>query len=263
MSNKTKTALITGASSGIGAAFARLLAANGHDLMLVARRQAKLQALAEELVQKHSVRVEVLVADLSKSSEAESIEERIRALPGLDILVNNAGFGTMGFFSEVGLAKHLDMIGVHVIASVRLTHAALPGMIARKRGGIINVSSGSAYLAMPNAVTYCATKRYLITFAEGLAKELTNTGVRVLTVCPGFTYTEFHDTPEFQNFNRSDVAKGLWMSAEDVVKESLAALDSGRSVFIPGRKNRLLLGLQRTPLGPILLRMLAKKRWKK
>ena len=263
MSNNTKTALITGASSGIGAAFARLLAANGYLPMLVARRQAKLQALAEELAQKHSVTAEVLVADLSEPHDVASIEERIRALPCLDMLVNNAGFGTMGFFAQVDLDKHLEMINVHVIANVRLTHAALPGMIARKRGGIINVSSGSAYLAMPNAVTYCATKRYLITFAEGLAKELTNTGVRVLTVCPGFTYTEFHDTQEFQNFNRTDIAKGLWMSADDVVKESLAALDSGRPVFIPGRRNRLLLGLQRTLLGPILLSMLAKKRWKK
>jgi len=261
MTNETRTALITGASSGIGAAFARRLAADGCGIVLVARRREKMQALAEELAKKHSVTTEILVADLSKPDEVEQVAERIRALPSLDVLINNAGFGTTGFFADVNAAKHLDMINVHVIASVRLTHAALPGMIARKRGSMINVSSGAAFLAMPNAVTYCATKMYLVTFAEALAKELANTGVRVQTLCPGFTYTEFHDTPEFAKFNRADIAKGLWMTAEDVVKESLAALDANRVVLIPGRRNRFLIGLQRSPIGPLLLRALAKKRW--
>ena len=261
MTNETRTALITGASSGIGAAFARRLAADGCGIVLVARRREKMQALAEELARKHSVTTELLVADLSKPDDVEQVAERIRALPSLDVLINNAGFGTTGFFADVDVAKHLDMINVHVIASVRLTHAALPGMIARKRGSIINVSSGAAFLAMPNAVTYCATKMYLVTFAEALAKELANTGVRVQTLCPGFTYTEFHDTPEFAKFNRADVAKGLWMTADDVVKESLAALDANRVVLIPGRRNRFLIGLQRSPIGPLLLRALAKKRW--
>jgi len=261
MTNETRTALITGASSGIGAAFARRLAADGCGIVLVARRREKMQALAEELARKHSVTTELLVADLSKPGEVERVAERIRALPSLDVLINNAGFGTTGFFADVDVAKHLDMINVHVIASVRLTHAALPGMIARKRGSIINVSSGAAFLAMPNAVTYCATKMYLVTFAEALAKELAKTGVRVQTLCPGFTYTEFHDTPEFAKFNRADIAKGLWMTAEDVVKESIAALDANRVVLIPGRRNRFLIGLQRSPIGPLLLRALAKKRW--
>jgi len=261
MTNETRTALITGASSGIGAAFARRLAADGCGIVLVARRREKMQALAEELARKNSVTTELLVADLSKPDDVERVAERIRALPSLDVLINNAGFGTTGFFADVNVAKHLDMIHVHVIASVRLTHAALPGMIARKRGSIINVSSGAAFLAMPNAVTYCATKMYLVTFAEALAKELANTGVRVQTLCPGFTYTEFHDTPEFAKFNRADIAKGLWMTAEDVVKESLAALDANRVVLIPGRGNRFLIGLQRSPIGPLLLRALAKKRW--
>jgi len=261
MGNDTKTALITGASSGIGAAFARRLAADGYGVVLLARRQDKLQALADELGQKHSVSAEILVADLSKAEDVARVEERIRAISNLDMLVHSAGFGTMGFFADVDLAKHLAMIHVHVLASVRLTHAALPGMIARKQGDIIHVSSGAAYLAMPNAVTYCATKMYLITFAEALAKELVNTGVRVQTLCPGFTYTEFHDTAEFESFKRTDVAKGLWMTAEAVVEESLAALEQNRPVFIPGRKNRLFIGLQRSPVGPLLLRMLAKKRW--
>jgi len=263
MTQEPKRALITGASSGIGAAFARRLAADGHDVVLVARRQERLEALAAEIAQAHSVEAEALAADLSKPDDVARVEERIRALPALDVLVNNAGFGTVGFFADVDVQKHLDMIHVHVLAAVRFTHAALPGMKARKRGDVINVSSGAAYLAMPNAVTYCATKMYLVTFAQALAKELTGTGVRVQTLCPGFTYTEFHDTPEFEQFSRDDVSKGLWMSAEDVVAESLDALDAGRVVHIPGRKNRLLIGLQRSPLGPLLLRALAKKRWEK
>ncbi|MCX5768780.1 MAG: SDR family oxidoreductase [Candidatus Hydrogenedentes bacterium] len=263
MAGELKTALITGASSGIGAAFASILAQQEYNLLLVARRQAKLEALAGELAGNHGVTADILVADLAQPGDVERVEQKIRLMPRLDMLVNNAGFGTMGHFADVELAKHLDMIHVHVIAAVRFTHAALPGMIARKHGDIINVSSGSAYLAMPNAVTYCSSKMYLITFAEALAKELEGTGVRVQTLCPGFTYTEFHDTPEFQDFKRTDISKGLWMNAEDVARESLAALDSNRAVFIPGRKNRLLIGLSRTRLGPILLGALAKKRWKK
>jgi len=263
MAQEAKTALVTGASSGIGAAFARRLAGEGYDVVLVARRQERLEALADEIGKAHSVKAEVLAADLAKAADVERVEERIRACSALEMLVNNAGFGTVGFFADVDLRKHLDMIHVHVLASVRFTHAALSGMIARKRGAVINVSSGAAYLAMPNAVTYCATKMFLVTFAEALAKELANTGVRVQTVCPGFTYTEFHDTPEFTDFSRDDVSKGLWMSADDVVGESLTALDAGRVICIPGRKNRLFLGLQRSPLGPLLLRILAKKRWEK
>lgn len=263
MAQQAKTALVTGASSGIGAAYARRLAADGCDIVLVARRQERLEALADELKKAHSVKAEVLPADLSKPADVERVEQRIAACAALDMLVNNAGFGTMGFFADVDLRKHLDMIHVHVLASVRFTHAALSGMIARRRGAVINVSSGAAYLAMPNAVTYCATKMYLVTFAEALAKELEDTGVRVQTVCPGFTYTEFHDTPEFEKFNRTDIAKGLWMSADDVVGESLSGLEAGRVICIPGRKNRLLMALQRSPLGPLLLRALAKKRWEK
>lgn len=262
MSNERRTAVVTGASSGIGAAFARLLAARGYDLVLVARRRAKLDALATELAQAHGIAAEALSADLVQPEGVERVEQRIRETPRLEMLVNNAGFGTMGHFADVDLGRHLDMIHVHVTAGVRLTHAALPGMIGRKRGDIINVSSGSAYLAMPNAVTYCSTKMYLITFAEALAKELQGTGVRVQALCPGFTYTEFHDTAEFRDFKRSDIAKGLWMTAEDVARRSLAALDSNRPVFIPGRKNRLLIGLSRSALGPILLGALARKRWK-
>ncbi len=261
MIGERKTALVTGASSGIGAAFARALAADGHDLVLVARREDRLAALAEACRKQHGVMVEVLPADLAKPEDVDRVARRIADLPSLELLVNNAGFGTTGFFADVERNKHRDMIQVHVTAGLSLTHAALPNMIARRKGGIINVSSMAAYLAMPNAVTYCATKMCLVTFSQALAKELLNTGVRVQVLCPGFTYTEFHDTPEFAEFKRSDVSAGMWMSAEDVVRESIAALETGQVVFMPGRKNRFLMKLQRSPLGPLLVWALARKRW--
>lgn len=261
MASERKTALVTGSSSGIGAAFARGLAGNGYDLILVARREDRLAALAEECRKQHGVTAEILAADLAKPEDVDRIGKRIADTSSLELLVNNAGFGTTGSFADVEWAKHRDMIQVHVTASLSLTHAALPGMIARRKGGIINVSSMAAFLAMPNAVTYCATKMCLITFSQGLAKELASTGVRVQALCPGFTYTEFHDTQEFAKFKRSDVSAGMWMSAEAVVGESIAALESGRVVFMPGRKNRLLMTVHKSPLGAFLVWALARKRW--
>ncbi len=261
MSDEPRTVLITGASSGIGAVFARRLAASGYDPLLVARRRERLEALAESLAAEHGVRPEILTADLSKPEDVERVEERIEALPSLHMLINNAGFGSRHTFLELDLGMQLDMIRLHVIASVRLVRAALPRMIERGGGAIINVASLAGFVPMPKSVTYAATKAYLITFSEGLAKELSGTGVRVQALCPGFTYTEFHDEPEFDGFDRSEISAKLWMSAEDVVAESLAALDRDRTVCVPGRRNRLVLRLARSRIGPVLIRALARKRW--
>ena len=261
MTTERKTALITGASSGIGAAFARELAGRGYDLMLVARREDRLAALADECRKQKGVNAEVLACDLAKPEHVETLAKRIADTSTLELLINNAGFGTTGFFRDVDWVKHRDMIRVQLTAPMSLTHAALSTMIPRRKGNVINVASMAAYLAMPNAVTYCATKMGLITFSQALAKELAGTGVRVQALCPGFTYTEFHDTPEFSKFKRSDVSTGLWMTSEAVVQESLAALETDRAVCIPGRKNRLLMTLHRSPLGPLLVWLLARKRW--
>jgi short-subunit dehydrogenase len=261
MAEEHRTALITGASSGIGSVFARQLAARGYDLILVARRRERLDALAQELQRQHGVTAEVLVADLARSEDVERVAGRIESHPALETLVNNAGFGSRHHFVELDLNYQLDMIRVHVLASVRLTRAALPGMIERRGGAVINVSSMSGFLPMPRIVIYSATKAFLITFSEALAKELRNTGVRVQALCPGFTYTEFHDAAEFEGFDRSETSKALWMSAEDVVSESLSALDRNRTICIPGRKNRLLLRVAQSALGKVLMRALAGKRW--
>jgi len=182
---------ITGASSGIGAAYARRLAAGGKNLFLIARRGDRLEALAEELRRSHAATTEVLVADLTKPADIKRVEKRIQQIEPLDMLINNVGFGTLGLFSEIDLAKHLDMINLHVIASTRLCRAALPGMIARNSGTIINVSSAGAFMPTQGNVTYCATKSFLVTFSEALQRELVGTSVKIQALCPGFIQTSF------------------------------------------------------------------------
>jgi short-subunit dehydrogenase len=247
------TAIVTGASSGLGAAFARALAARGHDLLLVARREERLRAVTAELAGRVDVAAEALVADLSREVDLARVEARIAQLDRIDLLVNNAGFGTWGTFAAVELARHLAMIQVHVVASVRLTHAVLPRMLARGRGGIINVSSIGAFLPGPDNVTYGATKAYLLAFSEALRGELRGSGVRVQALCPGFTSTEFHDAPDYAWFDRSVVPRFLWMSAEEVVAASLRAMDADRGRCIPDWSNRLIVALAETKPGRVLL----------
>lgn len=249
-----RTALITGASSGIVAAFARQLAARGYHLILVARRMEPLATLASELEQQYHIVVESLVADLFDTSALEQVEKRIAELDSLEMLINNAGFGTWDKFAESDLCKQLAMVQVHIIATMRLCRAALPGMIARVRGCIINVASIGALIPAPRNVTYNATKAYLVSFSESLEAELKGTGIHIQALCPGFTYTEFHDSPEYTHFNRSQVPHWLWSSAEEVAAASLNALRRGKVVFVPGFKNRLLLSLARSRITASLLR---------
>jgi len=242
------TALITGASSGIGAAFARKLAGLGYDLVLVARRGDRLAALAAELEAAHGIRAETLVADLIDEDGVKRVAGCIASIPNLELLINNAGVGTEGRFCEAEIGPQIDMIRLHVLASVRLTRAALPGMVRRRHGAVINVASLAGFMALPGNVTYCATKGYLITFSKALALELTGAGVRVQALCPGFTHTEFHD--DLQDFHKTRMPKILWMPAEAVVDASLRGLARGEVVCIPGLGNRLLGLLGGSPLGP-------------
>jgi short-subunit dehydrogenase len=238
------TAFITGASSGIGEVFARTLARQGYSLVLLARREERLAALAEAIRLEHPVQVEILAADLSDPADLERAVIRIGELTDLDILVNNAGFGTTGTFGEVDAQSHLRMIRVHVEATARLTHAALPGMISRGHGGIINVSSMSALLAMPGTVTYGSTKAYLNFFSEGLQAELAGTGVRVQALDPGFTHSEFHDVA---GVDKAIIPSFMWMPPGAVVAESLRGLREGRVMVIPGTINRLMGAVLRFP----------------
>lgn len=254
MNNSLRSALITGASSGIGAAFARRLAADGYHVILVARREEKLRALAQQLQEGYPQApvADVLVADLAKAVDVERVEAHIGSINQLELLINNAGFGTSGKFAEIDLDKQLDMVHVHINATMRLTRAALPAMIARQKGFIINVSSIAAYLSNPENVTYCATKAYLNRFSQSLQLELNESGVRVQALCPGFTYSEFHDTPEYDTFTRDQIPKKLWMSAEAVVEQSLNALQGKQVIFIPGWRNRWIVAALNPVTTPII-----------
>jgi hypothetical protein len=241
------TALVTGATAGIGAAFARRLADRGYDLVLVARDQARLEALAAELREHHAVRAEALAADLSGDEGVERVVVRIAALPALALLVNNAGFGTAGALATAPAEVQERMLRLHVLAPMRLTRAALPGLLARGalpgRIAVVNVSSVASFVYAAGSVNYCATKAYLTTFSEGLGAELAGTGVQVQALCPGFTRTEFHQ--------RIGPAAGdhpgwMWLTADAVVRASLAQLDRrGPVICVPGLHYKLLVGVIR------------------
>lgn len=249
--NKDRVALITGASSGLGEAFARRLALQGYNLVLVARREERLSTLSNELQSNHPIKVEIIVADLTKESDIERVETKIHELENVDILINDAGFATTGNFAKTDLEGQLDMITLHVVAPTRLTHAVLPKM--EKGGSIINVSSLGAYVKVPGNVTYCATKAYLVVFSETLQMELKGKGIRVQALCPGFTKTEFHD--KMEGFDRSVIPKFIWMTPEDVAKESLKGLEKGKVVCFPGLRNSLIFLVARMGISPLLLKI--------
>ncbi len=239
---KQTTALITGASSGIGEAFARELASRGYDLVLVARRKEKLEDIARKLLKKHSVHIEVIAADFAKEENIEKVEKCLTE-HNITMLVNNAGFGVHGKFTEINLSRHLDMIHVHVIAVTRLCRLVLPGMIAENKGTIINVSSIAAFNPVSKNLIYSATKNYINFFSRALQKNLSDTDIKVQALCPGFTYTGFHDTEEYKQWNRSVIPEFMWMTADKVVSLSLKALKKNKLVVVTGFKNRLLAGL--------------------
>lgn len=248
------TAVVTGASSGIGEAFARRLAADGHRLLLVARREQRLAELATELQAAHGVEVETIACDLSTLEGIARVSDRLQVLPDLVYLVNNAGFGYRGRFWETPVDVHQEMIRLHVEATVALTHAALPGMLARNQGAIINVSSIAGFLVLPWNNSYSSTKRYLIQHSQGLAIELANTNVRVQALCPGLTHSEFHDRSERTRIDKQRLPSIVWLTSERVAADSLAVARRGRPVvFVPGRRYRALTILLRSNLVQALL----------
>lgn len=235
-----RLAVVTGASSGIGEAYTRRLARDGMALAIVARREDLLEKLAAECTDRYGARVTVIAADLASDEGVGKVEEFLAGRAPV-MLINNAGFSVEGSFLEADFERQLDMVRVHDIATMKLVRAVLPVMIERGTGDIINVSSMAGLLPVPCSVTYNSTKAFLIMFSESLARELAGTGVRVQALCPGYTHTGFHETMG-ADMNIPEVA---WMSPEDVVDESLAALAADRVVVIPGAKNRLNLALIR------------------
>ena len=233
-------ALVTGASSGIGAAFARRLAERGHDLVVVARDVTRLEKLAADLP---GVDVEVLAADLQQPEQLANVEERIAAVERpVDKLVNNAGYGTAGTFHEQDVEREVGQIDLNITALVRLSHAAATAMAERRRGGILNVGSVGSFQPGPFNATYSATKAFVLSFSEALHEELKPLGVHVTCLCPGFTRTEFQERAGI-----TDTAGPgfLWQDADTVARIGLRALDRNVAVRVAGAPNKAAVALER------------------
>jgi len=235
------TVLVTGASSGIGMAIARQVAPRAKGLVLVARRLARLEELARELETAHPhLRVQPIARDLSD-------REQTKRLPGelaergidVDVLVNNAGVGLMGVFDHADPDRVVAMIDLNVTSLTLLTRALLPGMVARRRGGVLNISSGFGLGVLPSFAAYCATKHYVTGFTEALVADLAGTGVSVTQVCPGPVATEFEQ--QIGNWTGASAPKLVEISAEECARQSLRGFDRGRALVIPGMVIRAVL----------------------
>jgi uncharacterized protein len=232
-------ALVTGASSGIGAQIARQLARRGHSLVLVARRKDRLEQVAAELTAEHSVRAETLGCDLSRATSRQRLPSRIAALGlEIDVLVNNAGFATGGAFHQSDPARELDQLRVLVEAPLALCSAYLPGMVRRGSGAVLNVASTAGMQPLPYSAGYSAAKAYMLTFSEALHQELKGSGVTVTALAPGPVSTEFWDVAGWevgsgQTFENA-VPRPVWVSAEQAAEAGVNGLESGQRVVVPG-----------------------------
>ena len=239
----TKTALVTGASAGLGLELAQLFAADKHDLVLVARRREQLEALAARLTAQHGVRATVIAADLADPGSPQRIADELAARRiEVEFLVNNAGFGSTGPFVEGDLSRELGMVQVNVAALVHLTGLLLPAMVARKSGRVLNLGSTAGFQPGPFMSTYYASKAFVNSFTEGLAYELRGTGVTATVVCPGATATEFG---EVSGNARSRLFRMGAMPAAPVARFAYQAMMAGKVLAIPGLRNKLILQSQR------------------
>jgi len=230
------TALITGASSGLGAAFARRLAGDGLSLILHGRDEKRLRSAAEDYRERYGIDVETLPADLATDEGIDAVAERLRA--GVDLLVNNAGFAHRAAYLKVPIEDELRMLKVHCEAALRLTSAALPAMVAKGRGGVINVASVAA--VFPRGSTYAASKAWLVQFSRTAAGEVERKGVRVMALCPGFTHTELHQRA---GQDTSGIPEFMWLDADQVVAEAMRDYARGRRVSVPAARYKFLTAL--------------------
>ncbi|MDO4569760.1 MAG: SDR family NAD(P)-dependent oxidoreductase [Planctomycetia bacterium] len=238
-------AFITGASSGLGKSFARLLASEGVNLILVARRSFVLESLKEELEKQFNVSVETLAADLSTIEGIQKAEKKIESCENLTYLINNAGFGVPGVFPDVNVEMETRMILLHNLAPMRLCRAALIPMAINQHGFIINVASAAGFMAARGSVDYNATKAFLITFSRALQCDCVDKRVRVQALCPGFVRTGFHDSETMRSSGLKEKIPGwMWLDADWVVKKSLAALRSNfcrRVAYVPSCRYRWMV----------------------
>jgi short-subunit dehydrogenase len=254
MLENIKMALITGASGGIGEAFARQLAALGKDLVLVARSEDKLEALAEGLRTRHGVAVHVIAADLARPAAARSLfEETERLGLEVDLLINNAGFGKAGAFTELPFEIQADMVRLNVNTVMELTRLYLPAMRQRKRGGVINLGSTASFQPVPNLAVYGATKAFVLSFSEALAQEVRGDGVTVMALCPGATATGFQATAGVWEGQR-----GTMPGPEEVVAQALRAFEQRRGYFVHGALNKVTAVVARLAPRPFVLPVAAR-----
>jgi short-subunit dehydrogenase len=241
-----RTALITGASAGIGQAFAEVFAAHQFDLVVVARREDRLRELARALEGRYGGRVHVIVADLSASdASARLVRDLADSGITVDALVNNAGFAVPGALVNNDWSRHAGFLQVMLVAVVELTYRLLPGMIDRGYGRVINVASLAGLLpGVAGHTLYAATKSFLIRFSESLSTEVAHRGVHVTAVCPGFTFSEFHDVSGTRHIV-SRMPSFMWMDAPTVARQGYEAVMAGRPVYVPGRVNAAIATLGR------------------
>jgi uncharacterized protein len=255
-------ALVTGASAGIGAAFARALAARGHDLALTARRLDRLDALAHELRARHGVEVLTLAADLADPAAPARLAEALTAQGrSADVLINNAGYGLPGGFGDNDWADQAAVLQVMLIAPTELAHRLLPGMLSRRHGRILNVASVAGMT--PGGVgLYGPVKRYLIGASQSLHMECAGTGVHVSALCPGLTWSEFHDVNGMREPLSRATPPWLWMQAEAVVEAGLAAVEKNQPVCVPGLANKVIAGLAQHLPARWIMALTASQGWR-
>jgi len=236
------TAVVTGATSGIGRAYAERLAADGFDLVITGRRRELLNSFAAELKSRYGVQVRTVIAELSDANDLKGLMKLLAKKDDIFFLVNNAGFGSGEAFCQCTMEEHMKMLNVHVVAALKLIYSVLPQMIRHKKGTVINVSSMGAFTPAPGSTMYASTKLFLKSFTESLHMEVKRHGIKVQCICPGFTRTEFHSRRKAGKINGGkSVIK--YMEAGDVVKKSMKALETGKVVFVPGNLNRAVIGL--------------------
>ena len=237
MSNKT--ALVTGASEGIGAEFVKILASLGYDLILVARSEDKLNQLADRLRNEFEVNSAVIVADLSKANAAQDLFQNVEEIGAkVDFLINNAGLLQNGFFTKLSLEKQEAMISVNIMALTSLTHLFANKMALQGSGHILNVASLAGWMAIPNQNVYAASKAYAVSFSQALSNEMVaaNNGVQVTALCPGYTATKMMDNPEQGATLR--IPSSMMMSAKDVAEIGIKACFAGKDIVVPGLANK-------------------------
>jgi len=251
------TALITGATAGLGAEFARQLAADRYDLVLVARDVARLESTRDELSKQYGVEVEVLPADLVTDAGCDAVVARISDVQRpIDMLINNAGFGMYKVFGTGDIADEERQLDLNVRAVLRLSHAAVRAMTGRNSGKIVNVSSVAGFMPRGSNATYSASKAYVTMFSEALSVQLQGTGVTATAICPGFTHTEFHQRA---NADMSHVPDRMWLDADLVVREGLADVAKGKPISVPSRQYKTLVTASRSLPRGVLRKVMARR----